>query len=375
MTGAAPRRLAAEALVRIDTQGAYANLVTPAMLASSELSERDRALVTNLVYGATRQRAACDWLVDRYLQHPPDPMARALLRLGAYQLRFLGTPSHAAVSATVAASPKRLRGLVNAVLRRLAGEDPPGWPDEPTRLSYPAWIVDRLVHDLGRSDASAALEAMNDAAPVTARDDGYIQDRASTWVAEAVGARSGELVFDACAAPGGKATLLAGTGAVVVAGDSRWTRLGLVTANARRVGVTVHPVALDAARPPWVAGAFDRVLVDAPCSGLGSLRRRPDARWRVDAADIDRLAGLQRDIVAACLPLVRPGGVFVYSVCTLTATETTGIDDWIAERWPGATALGAPAVGRWRPAGRGAVVLPQDAGTDGMFVLSLRAPS
>lgn len=375
MTGAATRRLAAEALVRIDTQGAYANLVTPALLATSDLADRDRALVTNLVYGATRQRAACDWLVDRYLQHPPDPPARALLRLGAYQLRFLGTPPHAAVSATVEASPKRLRGLVNAVLRRLAAEDPPAWPDEPTRLSYPAWIVDRLVHDLGRDDALAALEAMNDPAPVTTREDGYIQDPASSWVAAAVGAGAGELVFDACAAPGGKATLLAGTGAVVVAGDSRWSRLGLVTANARRVGVSVHPVALDAARPPWSAGAFDRVLVDAPCSGLGSLRRRPDARWRVEAADVERLAGLQRDIIGACLPLVRPGGVLVYSVCTSTAAETTGIDEWLAGAWPEATALGVPELGQWRPAGRGALVLPQDAGTDGMFVLVLQAPS
>ncbi|MGH9151624.1 MAG: transcription antitermination factor NusB, partial [Acidimicrobiales bacterium] len=112
------RRVAVEALVRID-EGAYANLVLPALLERSGLDRRDRAFVTELVYGSTRMRRACDWLVDRLVVRPLEPEVRAVLRVGAYQLAFLRTPPHASVSATVDAAPARARGLVNAVLRRL----------------------------------------------------------------------------------------------------------------------------------------------------------------------------------------------------------------------------------------------------------------
>jgi 16S rRNA (cytosine967-C5)-methyltransferase len=110
------------------------------------------------------------------------------------------------------------------------------------------------------------------------------------------------------------------------------------------------------------------VLVDAPCSGLGVLRRRPDARWRVDAAEVERLAALQRDLVEAAIDLVSPGGDLVYSVCTMTAAETVGIDEWLADAHPELTPLPMPE-GAWRAHGRGAILLPQAAGTDGMFLL------
>lgn len=384
--------MAADALRRIDAEGAYANLVLPRLLADSDLDQRDRAFVTELVYGATRMRRACDWLVDRFLVHEPDPQARALLRVGAYQIAFLRTPDHAAVDATVAAAPKRLRGLLNAVLRKVAADPHPSWPDDATQLSYPTWLVDRLITDLGREDALDALAAMDDAAAVTTRDDGYVQDLASQWVAEAMEVVSGERVLDACAAPGGKATAMADAGAVVVAGDLRHARLGLVVANADRLGLrpaasdpaaarsggrhrgVVHPVRLDAAAPPFPPAAFDRVLVDAPCSGLGSLRRRPDARWRIADAAVERLADLQRAIVAASLPLVRPGGVLVYSACTLTAAETVALDRWLADAHPELETIPPGPSERWRPLGRGGLLLPQDHGTDGMYVLRLRLP-
>jgi 16S rRNA (cytosine967-C5)-methyltransferase len=358
-----PRKVALDALVRIEQDGAYANLALGAFLERSGLDGRDRGLVTELVYGVTRMRRACDFLVDRYLVRDLDLPTRTLLRLGAYQLHVLGTPHHAAVSATVEVAPRKTKGLVNAVLRRVASE-PVVWPDDATRLSYPDWLVDRLVDDLGADDAFAALAAMNEAPEVTERADGYVQDRASQWVAELVGAREGERVADVCAAPGGKATALAGT---VVASDLSIGRAGLVRDNARRVGATTLAVAADARTPPFRPGTFDRVLVDAPCSGLGVLRRRPDARWRVDAAAIDRLAQLQRAILDASVGLLRPGGVLVYSVCTLTAAETTGIDTWLAETHPELRALDVPGA-PWRPHGRGGLLLPQAAGTDGMAV-------
>jgi 16S rRNA (cytosine967-C5)-methyltransferase len=270
---------------------------------------------------------------------------------------------------------------VNAVLRKVAADPSPAWPDDATRLSYPTWLVDRLVADLGHEDAVAALAAMDDAAVVATRADGYVQDPASQWVAEAVAAGPGERVLDACAAPGGKATALAEAGATVVAGDLRASRLGLVTANATRLGLDgdvgrgrVLVLQADAAVPPFRAGAFDRVLVDAPCSGIGSLRRRPDARWRIGPDAVDRLAALQRRIVAAAVPLVRPGGLLVYSACTLTRAETTELDRWLADRHPELVGAGVPDDRPWRPHGRGGLLLPQDAGTDGMYVLRVQVP-
>jgi len=371
--------VARDALVRIEG-GAYANLVLPALLERSGLSPEDRRFVTELVYGTTRMRRACDWLVDRFLVHDPDPPTRAVLRLGAFQLVFLKTPPHAAVSATVSAAPGRTRGLANAVLRRVASAglpdpDLPGdWPGEAVRLSYPDWVVERLVADLGGADAWEALRVMNQPATATTRPDGYVQDDASRWVAEAVGGRPGERVADLCAGPGGKATAIAADGATVAACDVRPARARLVAANARRLGArSLAVVVADATVPPFRAGAFDRVLVDAPCSGLGVLRRRPDARWRVGPDDVAALAELQRRLLAAAATLVRPGGLLVYSVCTLARAETLDVDAWAAHRLAAFEAVTPPAA-PWQPAGRGARLLPQSADTDGMFVLLLRRP-
>jgi 16S rRNA (cytosine967-C5)-methyltransferase len=362
------RRLAADALVRVDEGGAYANLVLPAMLGASRLDGRDRAFATELVYGTTRMRRACDWLVDRYLATPPDPRTRAVLRLGAYQLAFLGMAPHAAVGETVAVAPGRTRGLVNAVLRRVAAEDGVDWPDDATRLSYPDWVVRRLVGDLGEAAALAALADMNRPAPVTVRPDGYVQDGASQRVVEAVAAEPGERVADVCAAPGGKATAMAEAGAFVVAGDRRPSRAGLVVANARRLGLAagVAAVVADARRPPHPPGSFDRALVDAPCSGLGSLRRRPDARWRIEETAVERLAALQVDLVVAAAALVRPGGLLVYSACTLTRPEGDGVVEAVAARLGDRlVAVDDPPV---------TVMLPA-AGSDGMVVARWRVAS
>jgi 16S rRNA (cytosine967-C5)-methyltransferase len=366
------RALALVALERIERDGAYANLLLPELLARSGLEPRDRHFTTELVYGTTRMRRACDFLVDRFLTREVQPGVRNALRLGAYQLHVLGLPPHAAVGETVEVAPKAARGLVNAVLRRVSEHDVV-WPDEPTRLSYPDWIVERLRRDLGPDDAMAALEAMNRSPPVTERADGYVQDLASQWVADAVSAQPGERVADLCAAPGGKATLLAGTGAAVVAGDIRQGRVGLIRSNAPGLPV----LAADAARPPFAAGTFDRVLLDAPCSGLGTLRRRPDARWRIDDAAPERLALVQRALIDAAIPLLRPGGVVVYSVCTLTDVEGPDLAAQVLASSGGRLeALGAPEVGSWESTGSGGWrLLPHVNDTDGMFLLRARVPT
>lgn len=363
------RQLALRCLMRIEHEGAFANLVVPAELATSGLDARDRGFVTDLVYGTTRMRRACDALVDRFVLREPEPVVRTVLRLGAYQLEFARTPAHAAVSETVALAPKRARAFVNAVLRGVA-RTPMVWPDEATRLSYPTWMVGRLTSELG-DEAGAAMERMNQPPPVTVRPDGYTQDRASTWVAEATGARPGERVLDLSAAPGGKATAMArrrGTdGAFVVAVDASPSRVGLIAQNADRLAADVVAVCADGRAAPFPPASFDRVLLDAPCSGLGALRRRPDSRWRVEAATIDELAGLQRQLIAAAAALVVPGGTFVYSVCTLTAAES--IDHPVPE---GFAVVTDPPPGVWRPYGHGWRVLPHDDDTDGMVLVRYR---
>jgi 16S rRNA (cytosine967-C5)-methyltransferase len=363
------RAVALEALGRIEADGAYANIVLGPLLDDSGLSMRDRHFVTELVYGTTRMRRACDFLIDRFIVRDLDDEVRSALRLGAYQLHFLGTPPHAAVGETVEVAPKRARGLVNAVLRRVASA-PVAWPDEATRLSYPDWIVERLVDDLGADAALAALDSMDEAAAATERDDGYTQDLASQWVAELVGARPGDRVADLCAAPGGKATAMASAGAFVVAADSRPGRLGMVQENARRLELPVAALASDGRVPALRSRSFDRVLVDAPCTGLGALRRRPDARWRIEPDAVGRLARLQCELVDAAADLVRPGGVLVYSACTLTAEESLGVDDHLVRTRPDLVPLDPPEA-PWEPHGRGARLLPQTAGTDGMVLLRL----
>ncbi len=375
--GSEARRVARDALVAIDG-GGRANAVLSDALAATRLPGRDRALVTELVYGTCRRRRSCDWLVDRHARGRLDPQVRAALRLGAYQLGWTRVPAHAAVSATVATVGGPGRSVVNAVLRRVAADlaaGPLAWPDAATELSYPEWIVDRLVSDLGPAAGRDALVTMNEPAVMTTRSDGYAQDRASQLVAAYVDAQPGERILDLCAAPGGKATALAGARpAVVVAADISPARAAVVAANAARLGAAaVRTVVADGTRPPWPAGSFDRVLVDAPCSGLGVLRRRPDARWRVQPGDIDRLADLQRRLLTAAIALVRPGGTLVYSVCTLTREETARIDRWLARTAPQLVPLPPPGA-PWEPKGRGGLLLPQTAGTDGMYVLAVRVP-
>jgi 16S rRNA (cytosine967-C5)-methyltransferase len=372
-SGVAARRTAAGVLVEVEA-GAFANPALAEALGHSRLEPRDRAFVTELVYGTLRMRRACDALVEGFLggrMDRIDAWTRSCLRLGAYQLAFLGTAPHAALAATVGAAPRRARPLVNAVLRKVAANLPPSFPDRAVALSYPDWIVDRLVADLGEPAAIGALQAMNARGGAPVREDGYVQDRASQLVAALVSARPGDLVVDLCAAPGGKATALAARGLRVVAVDRDEGRARLVGAVARRLGRRGLPVAVaDGRRPPLRARTARAVLVDAPCSGLGALRRRPDARWRVRPEDVERLAALQRELVTAGARLLAPGGLLVYSVCTLTRAETVEVDRFLCDHAPWLVAEAVPPP--FEPLGRGGLLLPQVEGTDGMFALVLR---
>jgi 16S rRNA (cytosine967-C5)-methyltransferase len=426
------RRLALEALLRIE-DGAYAHILLPPLLRKSSLEPRDRALVTDLVYGTVRMQRALDHLLSSVATRPIDgldPPVRAALRMGAYQL-LAGIPPHAAVSETVDVVPTRARGFVNGVLRGLTRAGPP-WKfpkgddvwSVGVRTSHPDWIVQVLFDEFDPHDAIATLELDNQPPFVTLRpnpnrataaaltaelraagvevrpgtlvpdalllrhagDLGALsaisegratpQDQTSQAIVALLDPQPGERILDVAAAPGGKATAAAermsGTG-LVVANDVHPGRVRTIVRAAQRLGVerALASIVSDGRHAPVREGAFDRVLLDAPCSGLGVLRRRPDARWRVRQQDVRDLSQLQRVLLAEAARAVAPGGRLVYAVCTLSREETIDVDTWAAEHLPDLHAEPPPAA-PWRAHGRGAILLPSDAQTDGMFVLSLR---
>jgi 16S rRNA (cytosine967-C5)-methyltransferase len=423
------REVALAVLLRVE-DGAYSNLLLPVTLRDSLLDTRDRAFATDLVYGTLREQRALEYLLEQLSDRPLpelDPPVRIALRLGAYQLMH-GVPAHAAVRETVEIAPERARGYVNGVLRTLARLGPPWpWPEGDdaealgVRLSYPDWIVKRLLNDFGFEDARATLAIGNEPAAIALRvnpvttseevarelraadtsvtrgalvEDALLvrgsgdparlvpvaegratpQDEASQAVVEILDPQPGETVVDVAAAPGGKATAIGERvcdRGRVLAADIHPGRIRLISAAAHRPGLRcVFPVVADGRALPARPASADRVLVDAPCSGLGVLRRRAEARWRISAEQIPPLATLQRDLLRAAAEVVRPGGVIVYSVCTLTYEETTGVD-WAMRELPNLVAEPPPGP-PWRPRGRGAFLLPHDANTDGMFVLRLR---
>jgi 16S rRNA (cytosine967-C5)-methyltransferase len=377
----AARRSALALLGRVEKGEA---LAPPLERAAAALTDaRDRALLHELVLGTLRRRGWLDHVLTRLSRRSFDALAPAVrdaLRLGAYQLLFLRTPAHAAVSEAVDLARERephAGPFVNAILRRLQREGPPPEPDpsaDPvgwmsTAGSLPRWLAERWHARLGPGGALARTRAALDLPPTfvrlnprvpSARDElaaagieleptavpeafrasagalgrfaesglVYVQDAGSQLVARLAAAEG--LLLDACAAPGGKAMLLSdmaqGPTRVVAAEASR-KRLALMTTLARRWGATrLLLLGADALSPPF-RSEFDGVLLDAPCSGLGTLARNPDIRWRVRPADIERHAARQRALLASLARLVRPGGHLVYAACSLEAEETHQVVD------------------------------------------------
>lgn len=373
-----PRSLAIEAVRRVTDQGAYSNRVLPSLLERASLQSPDRSLATEMAYGTLRRLVSLDAALEPLLARPlrrAPASARAALRVGAYQLLHMSVPAHAAVSETVGATPPRERGFVNAVLRRLAAEgwEPPGGSGPQAislRTGVAPWAVQELEELLGE-EAEAAAAGLAEPAGLTIRanpcrgsaeeldgrlrgaglhavrgalhpgsfrlpggdpreipgwDEGRfaVQDEASSWVVDVLEPGEGDRVLDCCAAPGGKAADAACRAGTVVASDLSERRTGLVVRSAERLGVSVRALVQDARRPALRPG-FDRVLVDAPCSGLGTARRRPELLWRPSADDPERLRDLQVGIASAAASLLRPGGTLVYSVCTFPRAETDAV--------------------------------------------------
>ena len=380
--------------------------------------------------------AAC---VDRPLSKVEAKVLDAL-RLGVHQLLSMRVPPHAAISTTVDLVRSRVgsgaSGFTNAVLRKVAAQDLDEWigrvaPDPrvaPVRYasiaySHPQWVVEELRNAVGWPELHDLLAADNEpprvtlvarpgrstrdelpgeptpwspygvvleggdpgAVPAVAAGRAGVLDEGSQLVAMALAAAPviGEdsTWLDLCAGPGGKAALLAalasGRGARLVAGERQPHRARLVARSLAGADGTLGVVAADGTRPPWRRGAFDRVLVDAPCTGLGALRRRPEARWRRKPDDLLSLVLLQRALVGSALDLVRPGGVVLYATCSPVLAETSGVISSVLQTradaaLEDATALlpGVPDLAGPMP---GTVQLwPHRHGTDAMFMALLR---
>lgn len=329
------------------------------------LTPRDRAFARLLAATVLRRLGQIDAAIRHCLERPLTPKAATvhdLLRLGAAQLLFLRTPPHAAVDSTVAlaagaASP--YRALVNAVLRRLSREgDSLLAGQDAARLNTPDWLWESWCGAYGEATARAIADAAADeppldlsikadaaawaerlggrllptgsvrlarAAPV-AELPGYdagawwVQDAAAALPARLLGEVGGATVVDLCAAPGGKTAQLTAQGARVMAVDRSAARLARLGANLARLGLTAEIVAADAAewRPPTPA---QFVLLDAPCTATGTLRRHPDVRWLKTRADLERLVPVQDRLLAAATEMLAPGGTLVYCTCSLQPEE------------------------------------------------------
>lgn len=343
---------------------------TPAL---AEIPEaRDRAFARALALTVLRRLGQLDQLIDRYLAREPKGKAqsvRLVLRLGAAQLVFLGTPAHAAVATSVdLAEAERLdafKGLVNAILRKIAKEGADvARRQDAARLNTPAWLRESWEGAYGQAAARAigeahlseppldltlkpgeeadawaerlggtALEPWTVRLPATGdvrRLEGFadgrwwVQDAAAALPARildaAAGGLEGKRVLDLCAAPGGKTAQLAAAGAQVTALDRSKPRLVRLSENLERLGLAAEVVTADA--EGWRPDApVDAILLDAPCSATGTLRRHPDIAHLKGRSDVERLAALQRRLLAAALEMLKPGGLLVYATCSLQPEE------------------------------------------------------
>lgn len=316
--GVSPARRAAFDVLAMVDRGARSD--TALLEKSAALDSRDAALATRIVYGVLRRRAQLDWLISQASNRPLeklDPAVLRALRIGAFQLRFLErVPAHAAVSDSVElvrrARLASAAAFVNAVLRRLPPL-PPRWPSEEIEYSMPAWLLARWKTRLGEAAALAAARYGLEEPPVAERA-GRPMDVSSQSIVPLLELRPGDLFLDVCAAPGNKTLQAMESGARAIACDVSWKRLRELLAPCPRVQA-------DAALALPFGPVFDRILVDAPCSGTGTLAHNPEIRWRVTPDEIRRQAGRQQAILRQALRCLRPGGRLVYSTCSLEAEE------------------------------------------------------
>ncbi len=365
----------------------FADAILQDLLNRSSLTGSDRSFATELFYGVLRNLTLLDFWIARLRSASLDDRSRDLLRLGLYQLFVLRTPGHAAVFETVELAPKKSRSLINAILRnamRRAGElqSAADSAELAIQTSHPAFVVERWTKAFGAEATAALCKWDNQPAPIYARinqikipverfvaadatrellpgrsnfvrlsniphdalqrGECYIQDPSTSTACELLHPRAGDTVLDACAAPGGKTGYLAElmqNNGELVACDREPSRLEVLAGNLERLGVTnANVVRQDWASsnigPEFRGRMFDRILIDAPCTNTGVMRRRVDVRWRLRPDDFARMAAEQRAIVEAVVPLLKPGGALVYSTCSLDADENESVVERVLTAFP-----------------------------------------
>ena len=373
-----PRLACVHALQRWETSEKFADEVLHDMLTSSRFNPFDRAFLTETFYGVLRHRTALDFLIGMLRESELDLATRQVLRLGFYQLFRMRIPHHAAVNETVNLAG-RARGLVNALLRRSIREKEELQHEldraKPSiRFSHPEFLIQRWERNYAPEVATQLCEWDNSPAEILVRANGlritpgellrgaggteacaahplmvkvrqvpfqwimnglcYVQDPSTLMACELLDPKPGEAVLDACAAPGGKtsymAELMQNEGHIFACDSSRM-RLERLRENMRRLGVAnVEVQRVDwLTRPlPFDNNSFDRILLDAPCSNTGVIRRRVDVRWRLSPADFEMMPAKQRRLAEAVIPLLKRGGTLVYSTCSLEPEE----NEWLVEQ-------------------------------------------
>ncbi len=434
------RHAAVMALLRIQEQGGYSNIVLEELLSQMTLSAEQRASTARMVYGVTERRLTLDYLLNKISSTPVikmEPAIRELLRVGVYQLVYMDSvPAFAAINESVELTRKlgfaRLSGYVNAVLRRAQREAKPLLDALPStdkgleiRYSCPRAHIRAWRQAYGDEMLQGLLNSLNDAPPAYIRVNTlyttadalsaqltahgvevqpvhglsnalrvspaqvlrrlpaelhacfYFQDAASQWCCLALGAQPGETIADVCAAPGGKSMTVAqymhNTGKVL-AGDIYQQKCATISRRAAEYGFScIHARRRDASLPPEATdeGCFDRVVCDAPCSGMGVMRRKPEIRYK-DPADFADLPALQLNILSQAAKLVKIGGVLQYSTCTLRPEENEEVAAAFLAAHPGFSPRPLPLEPCFAQAGQPVshqiTLFPHIHGTDGFFI-------
>lgn len=417
-----PARIAAyEVLLRIERDRAYSSVLLPQF--EEQLADRDRALCHQIVLGVLRNKYRLDAAIAEFSAAKKiDLEVLTSLRIGAYQLLYLDrVPKHSAVNESVSlvhrAKKASAKGFVNAILRKIANKKNPAAADsDVARLSHPEWLVERWAKQFGGERAMSIARA-NDQPPRLAfrltskgvasnftasadsipsdlvdgsytadrmtpelrvaaeRGEIYFQDEASQLVARSVSTPERGRFLDVCAAPGGKTTLIAArSGGMIVAGDLHQSRVDLIHSNAIRQGISdVRILRYDAeAALPFAEGSFDSILVDAPCSGTGTIRSNPEIRYFLDPQDIRELSSKQLAILRNASKLLKNGGSLYYSTCSLEFEENEGVISEFLKENMGFSVV-RPTQGENFVTEEGFLrTFPDRDGTDGFFLAILR---
>jgi 16S rRNA (cytosine967-C5)-methyltransferase len=337
MNIAAARLVAFDILLKVESGGYASDLL---LLHCAALDARDAGLAAEIVFGVLRYRAQLDFLIRHHSGRARklDLAVRVALRMGFYQIRYLErVPPHAAVKDSVElvkrAHKTSAAGFVNALLRQ-ANRDPVAWPSREIELSCPEWLLSRWEAAFGAETAAgiaqAALREPEKYIRLSPSGD-RTQDIGSQSIVPLLGLEPGMRFLDLCAAPGNKTAQALEAGVVAVAADVHFHRL----VQLKPLGAQL--VVLDGTRPLPFSRLFDRILVDAPCSGTGTLGRNPEIKWRLKPQDLDDLHARQSALLASARAALAPGGILVYSTCSLEPEENQGVTAVVPEALVAAT--------------------------------------